>query len=59
MFDYASIFIIYRYTAPDVLLRGMQTSLDMSVDLTTLVDGSTTIPEQVNPPDSPQVFIGI
>ena len=43
-----------RYTAPDVLRRGMQTSLDLNVDLTNLVDGPTTIPEEIDPPDLPQ-----
>lgn len=45
---------VIRYTAPDVLRRGMQTSLDLSVDLTNLVDGPTTIPEEIDPPDLPQ-----
>ena len=47
-----------RYTAPDVVRRGMQTevSVEMSLDLAAAAGGDapTSIPEQADPPDLPQ-----
>jgi len=48
-----------RYTAPDVLRRGMQTEvpLELSLDMASSMEAPTTIPEEIDVPDLPQVDV--